>query len=305
MRLSQKRKTAAIIVNPFSGKGRALKKAGVARDLLGRAGLRVETLKTRGPGHARKLAGDYAPSVDVLLSAGGDGTLNEVVNGVVDARSDTPIAILPSGTANVVARELDLPKDLQAQVMLAVEGRVRRLDTGCVGGHHFTICVGAGLDAAIVEAVARRRSERGISMWHYVIPAFREGRRYRYPRLRVIVDGVIADESATFVVVGNMGHYGGLFHLFETASPEDGLLDVCCFHGRRLPDLMRCAWAAFRGTLSEMGDVNFYRGKRITLETDGNVPVHIDGDPAGKLPVTLTVLPRAVSFCVPPEGILP
>lgn len=295
----QKRKTAAIIVNPFSGKGLAPKKAGEARDLLRRAGVSVELLKTRGPGHARELAGDCASSVDVLLSAGGDGTLNEVVNGVVDARSDTPIAILPTGATNVVAAELAVPKDLQAEVMLAVEGRVRRLDAGCVEGHYFTLCVGAGLDASIVAAVERRRSDRGISRRHYLVPAFREAINYRYPRLRVLVDGVIADQSATFVVVGNIGRYGGLFRLFEDASPEDGLLDVCCLHGRRLTDLMRYAWAAFRGTLPEMKDVVYYRGKRITLEADENVPIQIDGDPAGRLPVTLTVLPRAVSFCVP------
>jgi len=132
-----------------------------------------------------------------------------------------------------------------------------------------------------------------------VIPAVREAWRYRYPPIRVMVDGAPVDESATFVVVGNIGRYGGLFRLFKDASPEDGLLDICCFHGRRLPDLMRYAWAAFRGALSELGNVDYYRGKLIILKSDANVPVQIDGDPGGKLPVTLTVLPRAVSFCVP------
>ena len=299
MRESQRRKTAAIIVNPFSGKGLALATALEALSILKQAGVNVELVKTRGPGHARELAGDRASSVDVLVSVGGDGTLNEVANGVIEAGSVTPITVVPTGTANVVARELALPKDIETQVMLAAKGRVRRLDMGCAGGHHFAMCAGAGLDAAIVEAVARRRSEQGISMWHYVTPAIREAWNYQYPPLRVTVDGASVDESATFVVVGNIGRYGGLFRLFEDASPEDGLLDVCCFHGRRLPDLMRYAWAAFRGSLSKLGDVDYYRGKRIALASDENVPVQIDGDPGSKLPLTLTVLPKAVSFCVP------
>jgi len=299
MRESKRRKTAAIIVNPFSGKGLALATALEALFILKQAGVNVEIVKTLGPGHAREFAGNFASSVDVLVSVGGDGTLNEVANGVIEAGSVTPIAVVPTGTANVVARELALPKDLKAQVMLAVEGRVRRLDMGCAGGHHFAMCAGAGLDAAIVEAVARRRSEQGIGMWHYVAPAIREAWDYRYPPLRVTVDGAPVDESATFVVVGNISRYGGLFRLFEDASPEDGLLHVCCFHGRRLPDLMRYAWAAFRGSLSKLGDVDYYRGKRITLASDENVPVQIDGDPGSKLPMTLTVRPKAVSFCAP------
>ncbi len=299
MKASQRPKTAAIIVNPSSGKGSALKKALEARNMLREAGVGTELLKTLYPGHARQLAGELAASVDVFMSVGGDGTLSETANGVIDSGSSTPIAIVPAGTANVLAKELALPKDLGDQVMLAVEGRVLRLDMGCIGGRYFAMCVGAGLDAAVVAAVSRKRSGRGLSMWHYVVPTVREARRYRHPLLRVRLDGAMVDASATFVVVGNIGSYGGVFRLFRDASPRDGLLDVCCFHGKRLTDFMRYAWVAWRDTLSDLGDVIFFRGKRITLEADEDVPVQIDGDPGGKLPLTLTVLPMALSICVP------
>ena len=293
------RKTAIIIVNPYSGKGIALRKAREARRILEKAGLFAEIFPTGGPGHGRELAAKHAGSVDVLVSVGGDGTLNEVVNGVVNADSETPVAIVPTGTANVVARELGLPKDFGCQVMLAVESDVRRLDLGCAGDRCFTMCAGAGLDAAIVDAVSRRRTERGITMLNYLIPAVREAALYRYPAIAVIVDGVLVDESSTFTVVGNMKRYGGLFRLFKDATPDDGLLDVCCLHGRSIAELARYAWSAYRERLHELKGVTCYRGKQITLEAADRVLLQIDGDPGGELLATFEVLPLAVTFCVP------
>ncbi len=291
------RKTAAIIVNPVSGKGAALTKAGKVRAILKKGGVKAGLFRTGGPGHGRKLVEKFAANVDVLVSVGGDGTLNEVVNGVIDARSDTPIAMVPAGTANVAARELGLPKDFVAQVELAAEGPVRRLDLGCSGKRCFIMCAGAGLDAAIVDALSRKRSGRRIRMWSYVIPTIRAAICYPFPAVRVTVDGALVDASAGFVVIGNMGRYGGVFHLFKDASVEDGLLDVCCFHGKSLPELTHYAWSAYRDRLYQLKGVSTYRGKQIRLESNDRVPLQIDGDPGGELPMLFTVLPKAVAFC--------
>ncbi len=291
------RKTAVIIVNPASGKGAALAKAGKACAILKKGGVKAGLFRTGGPGHGRELAKKFAATADVLVSVGGDGTLNEVVNGVIDARSGTPIAMVPAGTANVAARELGLPEDFVAQVELAAGGGVRRLDLGCSRTRCFMMCAGAGLDAAIVDTLSRRRSGRSIRMGSYVIPTLRTARCYPFPAVRVTVDGALVDASAAFVVVGNMGWYGGIFRLFKDASPEDGLLDVCCFHGKSIPELARYAWSAYWDRLHQSKGVSTYRGKQIRLEADDRVPLQIDGDPGGELPVSFTVLPKAVSFC--------
>ncbi|MFZ7112881.1 MAG: diacylglycerol/lipid kinase family protein [Desulfatiglandales bacterium] len=293
------RKKLIIIVNPVSGKGVALEKAGEAKRILRRVGVEADLIQTRSPGHARQLSAKWADCADVLISVGGDGTLNELVNGVVDAASDTPIAVIPTGTANVVARELGLPKGLEAQVMIAAEGPLRRLDLGRAGDRCFAMCAGAGFDAAVVKAVSERRTRLGISMFSYVIPVIREALGYPYPAMRVLVDGAVADESASFVVVANMGLYGGVFRLFNHALPDDGRLDVRCFRGKGVRDLFRYAWAAYWGRLDDLMDVSSYQGTDISLEADKDVPIQIDGDPGGNLPVSIVCLPKAVSFCTP------
>ena len=141
-------------------------------------------------------------------------------------------------------------------------------------------------------------------LFRYFATTFSRQREYHADRLasrcyggNVLASGLVNFACASALFEGPA--YGGLFRLFEDASPQDGQLDVCCFHGRRLPDLMRYAWAACRDALPGLADVAYFRGKRITLESDEDVPVQIDGDPGGNLPVILTVLPKALSMCVP------
>jgi diacylglycerol kinase (ATP) len=300
------RRSAAIIVNPISGHGIGLKRAKRARRILEKAGLDVEVYLTEGPGHGSQLTKEKGISADVIISVGGDGTLNEIVNGLVETGSDTPIAIVPTGTANVVSRELGLPSDVTSQVRLAVDGPVRRLDLGCAGNRQFIMSAGAGFDAAVVNKVSMSRTDRSITMLNYVIPCLREGMRYPFPAMRVTVDGMVVDERSTFTVVGNMRRYGGIFQIFKDACPDDGMLHVCCMHASNLLDLFRYSWGGFFNRLCEFMGVTYYQGKRITIEADEQVFLQIDGDPSGQLPRTFELLPKAAGFCVntPPPWIL-
>ena len=292
------RKSAAIIVNPVSGHGRALKKAQNVQRLLDQSGLDVDLFLTEAAGHGQTLANEIAASVEVLVCVGGDGTVNEVANGVVDAGHDTPILIIPTGTTNVIFREIGLPGDLKSQVKLAIDSSVRLFDLGRAGERFFIMCAGAGFDAAIVDTISKTRTQSGITMLSYITATLRETFRYPFPRMRVTIDGKDFDEDATFVVIANMQRYGGVFRLCKDASPHDGMLDVCCLHGTRVRDLARYAWGAFRQNLMDYNDIVFYRGKQIKLEADERVLVQVDGDRGGELPMLFTLMPSAVSFCV-------
>jgi YegS/Rv2252/BmrU family lipid kinase len=296
------RKAAAIIVNPVSGRGRVLGHAQLARIMLEQAGLEVSVLETLYPGHGRRLARQNAPRFQVLVSVGGDGTLNEVVNGVVDAASATPVAIIPTGTANVVSRELGLPRDLPSQVKLAASSALRHLDLGFVGRRRFIMCAGAGFDGAVVHAMAHKRKGRGITMLSYVPIVLGASLRCRLAGMRVIVDGATVQKDAVFTLVGNLARYGGIFRIFKDANPQDGLLDICCFRKLSIAALARYAWAAHRQRLHAMRGPSYYRGRNITLETDERILLQVDGDPHGELPATFGVLPSAVAFCVPPAA---
>jgi diacylglycerol kinase (ATP) len=253
---------------------------------------------TEAAGHGRTLANEIAGSVEVLVCVGGDGTVNEVANGVVDAGHDTPILIIPTGTTNVVFREIGLPTDLESQVKLAVDSPVRPFDLGRAGDRFFIMCAGAGFDAAIVDTISQTRTQSGITMLSYIMATLRETFRYPFPRMHVTIDGKDFDEDATFVVIANMKRYGGFFRLCRDASPDDGMLDVCCLHGGRVQDLARYAWGAFRENLMDFNDIAFYRGRQIKLEADERVLVQVDGDRGGELPMLSTIMPGAVSFCV-------
>lgn len=292
------RRSAAIIVNPVSGRGQTLKKAEKACRYLEKAGMKIYFLPTLYQGHGRFLAREHALQVEVLISVGGDGTLNEVINGLSDVRADIPIAIIPAGTANVVARELNIPGDLETQLSIAVAGPTRKLDLGLADDRIFIMAAGIGLDAEIVTRIAQKRDHKGISKLNYVAPVFHTIFHYTYPPMRIIVDGKMADETATFTLVGNCSLYGGHFHPFRNADPTDHLLDVCAMHIKKPGDWLQYARYGLLRSFSTCPDMAHYQGREIQVLSLDAVKVQIDGDPAGRLPMNFSILPEAVSFCV-------
>ena len=293
------RKKAVVIVNPMAGRGKGLVRAQKATLLLREAGVDCLVFATGRPGQARETAREQGGQSDVLVSIGGDGTLNEVINGLVDSGAETPVAIVPAGTANMVARELGLPRDLASLIRPAVNGRLRRLDLGVAGARRFILCGSAGFDASVIRDMARKRSRRGLRLWKYVPLIFSEEMRYRFPFMRVRVDGVWVEERSSDTIIGNMARYGAVFQIFQDARPDDGLLDICCLKGGTHGRLLRYIWAAYWGKLDRLEDVTYYRGREIVLEAGEAVPVQIDGESWGELPVTVAVHPQAVSVCLP------
>ncbi len=297
------RKHAVIIVNPVSGAARAGERIQALVQSLEQEGAIPDIRRTEAPGHARCLAGTCCRDADVILSVGGDGTLNEIICGLADAGSNTPIALFPTGTANVVAKELGLPAATDALARVAVHGRVRELDlVSAVNGagvqRYFVMCAGAGLDAIAVERVARTRRESGISMLSYFLPAAGAVRDYAFCRMRVMVDGREVDVESTFTIVANMRRYGGPFSFFGSIRPDDGLLHVCCMHARSRLDLAYFAVRALLGRMPGTRGVKHYSGRSVRITADGRIPVQMDGDPGGELPVSLDLLPHAVRICV-------
>ncbi len=297
------RRRVAVILNPTSGRARG---KFLTREVLYRLtqqGSLVSLHTTQAAGAARSLAAELGPEVDVLVCVGGDGTLNELVNGLQDVQAATPIAVFPTGTANVVAKELHLPTSLQRLAEIAVHGSLRRLDLGVAtngrsGPRRFTMCAGAGLDATIVDKVSRKRSAAGISMLSYLVPTVMTLLRYDFPTMEVFADGRPVADGVTFALVGNMRRYGGPFRFFNKAMPDDGFLDVCCLKGRRRIDLLRYALGALRHNLPDLPDVAYARARVIELQAASEVPVQVDGDRGGALPMRFEILPQAVRFCV-------
>ncbi|MBI5833384.1 MAG: hypothetical protein HZB16_13885 [Armatimonadetes bacterium] len=299
-----------MIVNPTSGRATALARAQQLAGLLTAAGRVVELHVTRAAGDARHWAAALGGSADLIVSVGGDGTLNEIINGLVDAGWRTPILPVAMGTANVVSLELGLPSEPEALVGVALAGRRRSLDIGLVeragvATSRFVMCLGAGFDAEVVARVHAARGPRGITQRAYARPLLAALLRRGRPLTRVVADGTVLTDTASLAIVANLGRYGGDRRVCAEARCDDGLLNVCWVDGHVRGALPRFVAGWLTDRLRPGRGICFAHASRVELRSAGAVPVQIDGDPAGELPVSVSVLPGAVNVLVPdrPSGL--
>lgn len=285
-----------VVANPIAGHGRA---GGAAQQLAARLtarGHEVECRLTRRRGDARTWAGEAEGRADCLVVAGGDGTLNEAVNGLADP-ARTPIASLPVGNANNLARELGIPRRLDAFVALLEARPVRRVDLGLVDGQRFVTVVSAGFDAQVTETVRRRRV--GTLGYAGYLPAiWRTWRHYQEPALAVRVDGG-EPLAGALVVVSNVRHYGGLFRVTERARCDSGHLDLCLLRRARSAHLVGAVAAAFLGRVSHLPGAVQLTGRQVHIDAREPVAVQVDGDHWGTTPVGLEVRPAALALVAP------
>jgi YegS/Rv2252/BmrU family lipid kinase len=230
---------------------------------------------------------------------GGDGTLNEAVNGLPDPGA-VPLVHLAVGTANMLARDLRLPRRPRAVAALVERGDPRRIDLGRANGRGFLMNASCGFDAMVTETIRARRS--GALGFHaYPLPILRTLRRYREPRLEVRLDGG-EPVAAALVIVSNLRNYGGLFVAADRARCDSGHLDVVLCRRARRRDLVRYLAAALLRRVSRLEGVAYRSASRITIDAQEPVAVQIDGDHAGTTPLEIEVEPAAVPIVAPSAG---
>lgn len=285
-----------VICNPISGGGRAAKFAGKLRELLEGSGHGVDLFLTSAAGDARRRASQAGPDVDRIVSVGGDGTLNEVLNGLEDP-SRIPFTQLATGTANLLAHDLNLPYDAEGVSHLLEHGTIRRLDLGLLGDRRFLMVVSSGFDAMVtLEAQGNRSGTMSYARWlPSIIKVLRD---YEPPQFTVSVDDREPIEGQ-LVIVSNVRNYGGLFTLADRAVCDSGYLDVCVLTRAALPGLMKALVGGLTGGLSRSAGVAYVQGTRIGITSTRPVPVELDGDPCGTTPIEITLKPRQVPIVVP------
>lgn len=287
-----------IIANPVAGGGRGKKMASALAETLKVRGLTVTLFETTRAGDARAEAA--RAQAEVLAVVGGDGTLNEVLNGLPEG-SEAAIAICPVGTANVVARELGMRSRPDA-VAAAIEGNATRLmDIGLQGERRFLLGAGAGLDAAVTKAVQEGRGRKS-SLLKWALPSVKTVLGYGYPKVRVTVDGECIAEGAGYVIVANCRFSAGVFPATPQANTADRLLDVCAFTDLTLARLAWILVNVWRPTYINKPWIAYRQGREILLEpASGEVPAYlqIDGDPAGSIPAAFSVASWQVKMVVP------
>jgi len=290
--------TIRIVANPISGGGQGKIQAQALQKALASLELNAEVTFTERAGHGGELASDS--DLDCVVAVGGDGTINEIINGL---QPGTALSILPMGTANVVARELGYSREPADTAKAIANGKVLSLDLLLMGDRKIILGAGAGLDAAITEAVSNSRGKKS-SYLKWVGPSVKTAFSYSFPPIRVVVDGKEVSDSAQYAIVGNCRNSAGLFPATPQATMNDGYVDVCLFHNMGVFKMMTLAVTVWNPKFIGHRDVTYLKGKKVTLEARGdeNVPFQIDGDPAGRLPVTFEVAPKAVRVVIPPTS---
>jgi len=285
-----------LIFNPIAGKGIVGRAVSRLSAELGRRGFEVELYQTRHPGDAREKASRDGRGYELVLCAGGDGTVNEVLNGL--ARTETPLMVCPLGTGNVAAKELRIRFSFGPLLRTIAAGHALRVDLGTANGRFFFNMAGVGFDALVTHLYHSRFRRGNMRMIEYVPVALRTFSEYRYPTIRVRTPAFAGE--AGFVVVANSSSYGGPFCFCPSASLLDGELDVNLMPGRRPRDFIRYTVAAFLNMMPAMHDVKFVRAREVVVDASEPTPYQVDGDAAGWTPVRIEVVPRAVTVLVPP-----
>lgn len=281
----------SILCNPTSGSGRALAAAReVMHHLQGHPGLEVNVAESESPEHMRRLARRAEQHDDAVAVAGGDGTVLQAVNGL--ERFDKPLAVVPAGTANVLARELKIGLTPRRAAEAILRWSPRPMDVLDVNGRPALLMVGVGLDAAVVRSIHRQRTDGDLSMTSYILPTLKELFGWSTRPVEVVLDGRTIARRADHVLMTNTRQYGGPFSIASGARHDDGLIDVVVTRCENRPCLLATMFGVMAGLQRRMPQVRFYRGRHVTVRADEPLPVQTDGDPAGTTPVELDIHPR-------------
>ncbi len=288
-----------VIHNPVAGQRHADRFARVVAALCAE-GCTVTVRHTRRRGDAEALArAATAEAHDALAAAGGDGTVNEVINGLSDFR--LPLAIIPLGTANVLAHEIGLSGQPRAVARTIARSAPVAVKVGLANGRRFAQMAGIGFDARVVAgvdpAVKRLLGRMALGKLAYVLETLVQLIKYPFPRYRLVLDGQPIEAASA--VVANGRFYGGRFVCAPQARLDADSFQVCVFRRSGRWDTLRYAWGLLSGRLRHFRDVAVVAAREITIEGPDGDPVQGDGDVLGVLPLRVTALPTRLRLLMP------
>lgn len=295
---------AVLIINPTAGRGKAGRSEDAIRTLLGERGAGWQWQHTEKSGDAQRMAHAAAQAgVQRIIAVGGDGTLHEVVNGVLGTGAS--VGLIPFGTGNDFARGIGLHGSLERACAAVVGGVTRPMDVGVIEGEgtnglkHFLVLSGTGFDARTAQTV-----NAGIRFLSgplaYVWGAVQTLRKFSPFALTLTLDDEPARKlSCMFVSFANVETTGGGMKIAPGARPDDSCLDICLVGAVSKLTLLYQLTQVFSGSHVKHPAVTLLRARTIRVEADPPQPLLIDGEVCGTTPATVSLLPGALPFLVP------
>lgn len=270
---------AKIIVNPKAGRGKAEKAIPVIHRLFKASEIEFDIYVTQASGDAvNEAKRAVQQGYDAVISAGGDGTANEVVNGI--AGHDVILGIIPCGSGNDLAISMEIPRNINQACEVILRGNTRKRDLGRVIDRYFANSVGIGFDAAVAKTASeslRNFPVRGIPL--YVLALFKTLRQYEgFDAYITIDDEATINLHPLLIAVGIGKTYGGGIPIVPDASPDDGLYDVCTIEAVGSLEILSKLPKALRGTHVNDPKARLMRGKSVRIQLSARMPLHMDGE---------------------------
>jgi len=301
------------IVNPVAGKAQGAKLRAKAVEELRRLFPGIAILETNAPGHATVLA-QAAKDSDLIVAVGGDGTVREVVSGLVsvsgplDSLSPRPLlAVIPVGSCNDLPRNVGIPSNVAEACRVAKEGRARLIDVirvemsdeGTTQETYFVNAAGFGFDAAVTAEAQKSKHMRGLPL--YLVAVIRALRNLECPLVRIRAGEFETEQRVLMIAAANGRYYGGGMKVAPEAQPDDGQIDVCIGFSMGRFSALRKLPRFVAGTHVTLREVRMLRSPELELEFLEPVQIELDGDVLVPQPFKrfhLTALPRAVNVRV-------
>ena len=274
-------RTAKLILNPIAGRGRAGALRTDIHAALRQSGIETDVALTRAPREATDVAQRAREDgFELVIAAGGDGTLHEVINGLMRAAGSAPagaLCIIPIGTGNDFIKALNLSKDWRAACQRIAVGQTRLVDIGRLNQEFFANNIGVGFDAQVGIEAAKITWAQGMAV--YVIALARHLLlSHRTPHVNVELDGKNFAQRITLLTVGNGRCAGGGFWLTPHAEVDDGWFDICIADRLNRAQILALVPEVMKGTHINKRPVHMARARRVVITSDEPLPVHADGE---------------------------
>jgi diacylglycerol kinase (ATP) len=323
---------AELIYNPNGGQVVVRHEIAEAVGFLSRRGWTVVCRETTEPKEATELARQAVlRGAKVVIAAGGDGTVSEVANGLL--HTDAALGVLPVGTTNSWALQMGIPAlnpwspgtnvvklvaDLEERIArplpanyyrtvilnaahVLVEGHTVAVDMGEISGRYFLMWAGIGLDAAILASISLRE-KKTLGSWAYLFTTIGAIGRGSSTDIRLNLDGKVIKVSTQQIIISNIQLYGGIMVIGAKALVNDARLDVCIFKGDSFFTFIQHALKVLSHQHLRDPKIEYYQCSEIIVESDRAMPVHVDGEPFTKTPVTIRTVPSALKVIVPKKA---
>jgi len=298
---------AELIVNLTAGGGKPNHHLATVLEYLKKKGLNYKVCTTSHQGEAVELAQKAADNgAELIVSVGGDGTVNEIVNGIMKSKNSPALGIIPLGWANDFIKSTNIPSEIIKACKILIKGKTKKIDVGLINNQiYFANICGIGFDAEVTHLANQLKNRHPnwntLSAYIYVFATIKKLLSpFGYHEVKIKIDGQETQSKILFIAVGNGKIYGGRFKITPEAILDDGLLEVCVVEEMGRFKYLMSIPKVFKGTHRSIKGINFYRAKEIIIESSEPILAQVSGEVIeGQKKFIITLLPKRLKLIVP------